>query len=63
MNDYTKLLGKGWEQSIINPELFYHPEFGTHQIFKAAALQREVDIKIGRRVCFIVLVGQFIFGE
>jgi hypothetical protein len=51
-----ELLEKGWTQpNEDDPELFTHPELGTHNIFKAAFVQRDAEVERNRRAMFKAL--------
>jgi hypothetical protein len=53
-----ELLEKGWTQTNPDdPELFHHPELGTHNIFKAAFVQRDAEVERGRRAMFKALLA------
>lgn len=49
-----------------DPELFHHPELGTHNIFKAAFVQRDYELEMGRRMigkALLVLLGLLAIGH
>lgn len=49
-----------------DPELFHHPELGTHNIFKAAFVQRDYETEMGRRMigkALLVLLGLLATGH
>jgi len=51
-----ELLEKGWTQTDPDdPELFHHSELGTHNVFKAAFVQRDAEVERGRRAMFKAL--------
>lgn len=55
------LIAHGWIQpDITRARLFYHPEFGTHDLFRACYIQCSVE-KIRRRRKLIAIVGGVLF--
>jgi hypothetical protein len=58
-----ELIDSGWLIDNNNSELFHHPDYGTHQIFKAILIQREATLKYNRHlfkkilsICIMVVI-------
>jgi hypothetical protein len=52
-----ELRNSGWHQRD-NPELFWHPEFGAHDLFKACYIQCNAKkIRCRRRLMTVAVYG------